>query len=154
MFEGSAKYKGDDWVAAAWVPALPVVTIATELAANLDVQETTLRDVPERHRSARAVFAHSWNLLTAAERALFGQLCVFRSGFTLQAAQQIADAILARSRGWLTKLMGQAGDGEQAVELLALVHSAADIDRCTEAQAERLLAELEARLSPANFAAA
>jgi hypothetical protein len=74
------------------VPALPVVTIAAELAASLDVLETTLRDVPERHRSARAVFAHSWNLLAAEERALFGQPCVFRSGFTFLAAQQIAGA--------------------------------------------------------------
>jgi tetratricopeptide (TPR) repeat protein len=54
----------------------------------------------------------------------------------------------------LATLMGQAGDGEQAVELLALVHSAAHIDRRTETQAEQLLAELEAHLSPASFAAA
>src|SRR5581483_240723 len=37
-------------LAAAWVPTLPVATIAAELAASLDVLETTLRDVPERHR--------------------------------------------------------------------------------------------------------
>jgi predicted ATPase/DNA-binding XRE family transcriptional regulator/Tfp pilus assembly protein PilF len=91
-------------LAAAWVPALPVATIAAELAANLDVLETTLRDVPERHRSARAVFAHSWNLLAAAEQALFGQLCVFRSGFTFPAAQQIAGATL----GTLARLVDKS----------------------------------------------
>jgi len=54
----------------------------------------------------------------------------------------------------LATLMGQADDGEQAVELLALVRGAARIDRCTETQAEQLLAELESHLSPARFAAA
>jgi tetratricopeptide (TPR) repeat protein len=54
----------------------------------------------------------------------------------------------------LARVMGQAGDAERAVELLALVHSAAHIDRRTEAQAEQVLAELDARLSPARFAAA
>ena len=86
-------------LAAAWAPTLPVAAIAAELAASLDVLETTLRDVPERHRSARAVFEHSWNLLTVEEQALFKQLSVFRGGFTFPAAQQIAGAklgILAR----------------------------------------------------------
>jgi len=82
-------------LAAAWVPTLPIATIATELATSLDVLETTLRDVPERHRSARAVFEHSWNLLAAEEQTLFRQLAVFHGGFTWQAAQQIAGAKLA-----------------------------------------------------------
>ena len=91
-------------LAAAWVPALPVATIAAELAASLDVLETTLRDVPQRHRSARAVFEHSWNLLTVEEQALFGQLAVFRGGFTFQAAQQVAGA----TRGTLARLVDKS----------------------------------------------
>jgi predicted ATPase len=39
-------------LAAAWAPTLPIATIAAELAASLDLLQTTLRDVPERHRSA------------------------------------------------------------------------------------------------------
>jgi len=54
----------------------------------------------------------------------------------------------------LATLKAQAGDTERAVELLALVRGAASIDRRTESKAEQLLAELEARLSPASFAAA
>jgi len=81
-------------LAAAWVPTLPVATIAAELAASLDLLETRMRDVPERHRSARAVFEHSWELLTAEEQALFRQLAVFRGGFTRAAAQHIAGATL------------------------------------------------------------
>jgi predicted ATPase/class 3 adenylate cyclase/DNA-binding XRE family transcriptional regulator len=82
-------------LAAAWVSTLPVATIAAELAASLDVLETTMRDVPERHRSARAVFEHSWNLLTADEQSLFQQLSVFRGGFTRVAAEQVAGATLS-----------------------------------------------------------
>jgi predicted ATPase len=82
-------------LAAAWVPALPVATIATELAASLDVLETTMRDVPQRHRSARVVFEHSWNLLTVEEQALFRKLAVFHGGFTLEAAQEVAGAKLS-----------------------------------------------------------
>jgi len=81
-------------LAAAWVPTVPVATIAAELAASLDMLETTMRDVPARHRSARAVFAHSWELLTVEEQALFKQLAVFRGGFTRAAAQQVAGATL------------------------------------------------------------
>jgi predicted ATPase len=82
-------------LAAAWVPTLPVATIAAELAASLDLLETTMRDVPERHRSARVVFEHSWNLLTVEEQALFGQLSVFRGGFTVHAVQEVAGATLS-----------------------------------------------------------
>jgi predicted ATPase len=39
-------------LAAAWVPTLPVAAIAAELAASLDLLETTMRDVPQRHDTA------------------------------------------------------------------------------------------------------
>ncbi|HEY3228282.1 MAG TPA: tetratricopeptide repeat protein, partial [Roseiflexaceae bacterium] len=91
-------------LAAAWAPALPVATIAAELAASLDVLETTMRDVPERHRSARAVFEHSWELLAYEEQALFKQLSVFRGGFTFQAVQHIAGATL----GTLARLVDKS----------------------------------------------
>ncbi|HEU5098647.1 MAG TPA: tetratricopeptide repeat protein, partial [Roseiflexaceae bacterium] len=54
----------------------------------------------------------------------------------------------------LATLMTQAGDVEQAVEMLTLVRGAATIDRRTENTAEQLLAELEGRLSPDCFAPA
>jgi len=54
----------------------------------------------------------------------------------------------------LATLLAQAGDVEQAVEVLALVRGAAGMDRRTETKAEQLLAELETHLSPARFATA
>src|SRR5262249_40919051 len=58
------------------------------------VLATSLRDVPTRHRSMRAVLDHSWRLLNEAERALFSHLAVFSGGWTLQAAAEVAGATL------------------------------------------------------------
>src|SRR5262249_11045065 len=55
---------------------------------------TSLRDVPTRHRSMRAVFDHSSRLLNEEERALFSHVAVFRGGWTAEAAEHIAGATL------------------------------------------------------------
>ena len=54
-----------------------------------------MRDLPERHRSVRAVFDHSWQLLSTDEKHVLSRLSVFRGGFSRQAAEQVADASLA-----------------------------------------------------------
>lgn len=81
-------------LAAAWVDVLPVSEIAAEISANLDFLESGAGDIPDRHRSVRAVFDYSWRLLDDEERATFAALSVFRGGFDRQAAQQIAGASL------------------------------------------------------------
>ena len=43
----------------------------------------------------RAVFDHSWGLLTAEEQAIFRRLALFYGGFTRPAAEQVAGATLA-----------------------------------------------------------
>jgi serine/threonine protein kinase/predicted ATPase/Tfp pilus assembly protein PilF len=81
-------------LAAAWLEALPLDEIKTEIEKSLDFLETDLRDVPERHRSLRAVADNTWNLLTEDERETFLKLAVFRGGFEREAAQKVADASL------------------------------------------------------------
>lgn len=81
-------------LAAAWLEALPVDEIVQEISDSLDFLETDLRDVPERHRSIRAVFEYSWNLLTEAERESFQKLSVFRGGFVREAAKKVTGASL------------------------------------------------------------
>ncbi len=66
--------------------------IADAIAQNLDFLATGFRDIPPRQRSVRAVFDYSWALLDAAEQRLFASLSVFRGGFTLEAATQVAGA--------------------------------------------------------------
>jgi predicted ATPase/Tfp pilus assembly protein PilF len=81
-------------LAATWVSMMPCVEIVRELSRGLDLLSTTLHDVPARHRSLEAVFDHSWQLLSEAERAVFKKFSVFRGGFDRQAAQQVAGASL------------------------------------------------------------
>ena len=81
-------------LAATWVRVLNCAEIASEIERSLDFLASAARDLPERHHSLRAVFDHSWNLLSSGERSLLCQLAVFRGGFGREAAEQIAGASL------------------------------------------------------------
>lgn len=81
-------------LAAAWVGLLSPQEIAHEIAASLDFLSTSMRDVPERHRSIRATFEHSWKLLSDDECLVLQRLSLFNGGFYRQAAEQIVGATL------------------------------------------------------------
>ncbi len=81
-------------LAASWVKTLSCAVIAREIERNVDFLATTLRDVPERHRSMRAVFDHSWKLLSDQEQNAFCKLAVFRGRFGRESAEQVAGASL------------------------------------------------------------
>jgi predicted ATPase/DNA-binding CsgD family transcriptional regulator len=81
-------------LAAAWIRALSCAEIANEIRSSLDILATSVRNVPERHRSMRAVLEQSWNRLPEGEQAVFKKLSVFRGGFSRQAAQAVAGASL------------------------------------------------------------
>jgi len=81
-------------LAACWVHQMPGARIAEQIQRDLDFLSTNLRDVPERHRSTRALFEHSWRLLSGDEQAVLRKLSVFRSGFDADAAAHIANASL------------------------------------------------------------
>ncbi|MFW6097241.1 MAG: ATP-binding protein, partial [Chloroflexota bacterium] len=66
--------------------------IAQAIDENLDFLSTTMQDVPPRHRSLRAVFEHSWALLSREERRILSRLSVFHAGFAPRAAEQVAGA--------------------------------------------------------------
>ncbi len=91
-------------LAAAWVPVLDCGQIAREIEQGLDFLAVALRDMPERHRSMRAVFDGSWQMLSEAERRAFRRLSVFRGGFTREAAEQVAGADLP----WLSALVNKS----------------------------------------------
>ncbi|MFT3894417.1 MAG: NB-ARC domain-containing protein [Anaerolineales bacterium] len=73
-------------LAASWARVLSCREIALELERSLDLLETKKVDIPQRHRSIKTVFDHSWTLLTKEERTLLMQLSVFQGGFTREAA--------------------------------------------------------------------
>lgn len=81
-------------LAASWVHQMPCERIAAHIQRDLDFLATNLRDVPERHRSTRALFEHSWRLLSADEQAAMRKLSVFRGSFDAQAAEHIVGASL------------------------------------------------------------
>lgn len=82
-------------LAAAWVCLLSCGEIAQEIQSNMDFLTSTMRDIPERHRSIRATFDHSWKLLTDEECGVLCQLSIFQGGFERDAAYQVAGATLS-----------------------------------------------------------
>jgi predicted ATPase len=81
-------------LAATWLDTLSLAEIVQEMSQSLDFLEGEMRDLPARHRSIRATFEYSWNLLAEEERAVFIRFSVFRGGCTRQAAQTITEASL------------------------------------------------------------
>ncbi len=90
-------------LAAAWARTLTPIEIAAEIARSLDIFASTRRDVPKRHASIRAVFEHSWRLLSAQEKIVFAGMSVFRGGMTRDAAREIAGASLQHLAGLVEK---------------------------------------------------
>lgn len=81
-------------LAATWVRFLGINEIADEIEQNISFLASPMRDVPERHRSLRAVFDYSWNLLPEGEQQVLRQLSVFRGPFERKAAAAVAGASL------------------------------------------------------------
>ncbi len=81
-------------LAASWVQVLSCQEILQEVESSLDILDTPWRDLPERHRSLRAVFDYSWALLSERERQVLARLSVFQGGFRREAAREVADASL------------------------------------------------------------
>lgn len=73
-------------LAAAWVNTLTVAEIADELQRSIDFLVLSQRDMAPRHRSMKAVFDHSWALLSPEERTVLAQLALFRGGFRREEA--------------------------------------------------------------------
>jgi predicted ATPase/class 3 adenylate cyclase len=99
-------------LAAAWASTLPCSEIADEIERNLGFLETSMHDVPERHRSLRAAFDQSWRLLSVDERRVFSRLAVFRGAFARDAAAAVSGAGLGELHSLVSKsLVRRAGLG-------------------------------------------
>ncbi|MBN1429955.1 MAG: tetratricopeptide repeat protein [Anaerolineae bacterium] len=101
-------------LAAALVSVASCTQIVTEVEQNLDVLGTTQRKSPERYPSLRAVFNHSWQLLTHDEQLVFPRLSVFRGGFTLEAAREVAGTTLHNLNGLVAKSLLRATTEDNA----------------------------------------
>ena len=77
-------------LAAARVKLLNPDQILARLETNLGVLATSAQDLPERQRTMRGAIDWSFTLLVPDEQTLFERLSVFRGGFTLDSAEQVA----------------------------------------------------------------
>jgi predicted ATPase/Tfp pilus assembly protein PilF len=131
-------------LAAAWAHVLPVADIEAEIGQSLDLLEGSA-GLPERQRSARASFAHSWRLLSAIEQRALAELSVFAGPFGRDAARQVAHAPLPLLAGLVDKSLIVAHDGG-GFAFHALVQQAAREHLADEASTRTRHAEYFVRL--------
>ena len=107
-------------LAASWIRTMASETIAAEIKKNLHFLNTRLRNVPERHRSMRAVYNQSWQMLAPEEQNMYARLSAFRGGFRREAAEQVTGASLQLLTKLVDKslLMWEASGRFQIHELL------------------------------------
>ncbi len=112
-------------LAAAWVRSLSCEEIASEIERGLDFLSPAVRDLPARHRSLRAVFNHSWKLMTNEEQEVLARLSVFRGGFRREAAEAVAGATLPMLSTLVTKsLIRRSSTGRYDLHELILQFTA------------------------------
>lgn len=117
-------------LAASWSRVIGFEEIASEIRRNMAFLSATMHGIPERHRSLRAVFDHSWVLLDSDEQQVLQRLSVFRGGFTRQAAEHVATASLGQLAGLVAKSLVSRPELEryalhEAVRQFAAAHLAA-----------------------------
>ncbi len=78
-------------LAAAWVKLLPPAALLDRLTVALPLLTGGSRDLPTRQRTLRDTIAWSYDLLSPQERMLFRCLAVFVGGWTIEAAEAVAD---------------------------------------------------------------
>ncbi len=74
-------------LAAAWMKTLSISAILSEIRKNRDFLVGAYGDLPERHRSLRAAFEYSWNMLSATQKEMLKKLAVFQGPFRGEAAE-------------------------------------------------------------------
>jgi predicted ATPase len=82
-------------LAARLIRTLDCTQIAARLATGTDCLVSSIRNLPDRHRSLAASFNYSWALLSADEQRALGQLTVFAGPFSEEAADAVALATTA-----------------------------------------------------------
>jgi predicted ATPase/DNA-binding SARP family transcriptional activator len=125
-------------LATGWMEMLTPCEIVAEMRQSLDFLKTDLRDVPARQRSMRAVFDHTWDLLTEREQEPFAGLSVFRGGFTREAAQEVTGVSLQELMALINKsLLHRTSRGRYEVHELLRGYAAEKLETSGEADAVR-----------------
>jgi predicted ATPase/DNA-binding SARP family transcriptional activator len=123
-------------LAASWVRVMPCREIVRCIQQDVDFLTTPLRNLPERHRSIRTLFDHSWRLLSAVEQGVLIRLSVFRGGCQVEEAIAVTGATLTLLLGLVDQSLVRV-NGQQRFDLHELVRQYA---------AEQLVASGEGEL--------
>lgn len=124
-------------LAAAWVGMLSCQEIAQEIRSNIGFLTSSMRNIPERHRSLRATFDHSWKLLSDQERDALSCLSVFQGGFDRSAAEKVVGATLPLlaslvSKSLVRRVENGRYDLHEVIRQYASSHLDDDKTRCIE----------------------
>jgi predicted ATPase/transcriptional regulator with XRE-family HTH domain len=90
-------------LAASWTPVMSCEEITQNIQGDIDFLSANVRNIPARHRSIRAVFDHSWRLLTPIEQDVLMRLSIFRSGWTIEEMQAITGGTVFSLRALVEK---------------------------------------------------
>ena len=120
-------------LAASWVRVMPCAEILRHSKNNLDFLISRSRNQPERQRSIRTLFDHSWRLLTPAEQAVFMRLSVFQGGWLLDEALTVADATPTLLLGLVDKSLVRLNP-QQRFEMHELVRQYASEQLATQGE--------------------
>ncbi len=124
-------------LAAVWVRVLSPEEIAHEIEINLDFLNAQMRDLPPRHWSMRAVFDHSWQMLTQEEQRVLRQMSVFQGGFTREAAKAVVNAGLDLLSALVAKsLLHRTAEGRYSLHELVHQYSANRLAQVPEEEME------------------
>ncbi|MAT97067.1 MAG: hypothetical protein CL608_07995 [Anaerolineaceae bacterium] len=92
-------------LAASWVHSLSCTEIAREIERDLDFLTVTTRNVAGRHRSIRAVFDYSWQLLSLEEQQILKRLSLFDTSFSREVVDEVAGVSLVQLLSLVDKLL-------------------------------------------------
>ncbi len=80
-------------LAAATIQSLTLEEIYRQIESNLGSLTSPINNVPQRHRSLRAAFEHSWQLLNHDSRQSLRRLAVFHDSFEPELAAAVTGAV-------------------------------------------------------------
>jgi len=137
-------------LAAARLKVLTPGELVFRLASRMGVLAGSTRDVPARQRALRSSIAWSYDLLDAAERALFRRLSVFAGRWTLADASSVCvrdeDDVLAMVESLLDKSLIRRLPGDEETAEFSMLES------LREYAAEQLASHAEAEETRARHA--
>jgi len=100
-------------LAAAWTNLMSPQDILVELQESYDFLDSRSRSIAERHRSLRAVFNYSWQLLNEKEKLALKRLAVFRGTIDYDAYKSVTQLPLSVLAGLVDKSLLQAISSKQ-----------------------------------------